>query len=262
MEVTINQRRAYVAPGERPIDPNLETVVFVHGSGQDHTVWVLPIRYFIRHDRNVLAVDLPGHGRSEGPPLDSIEEMANWIIEIIDAVGVDRAAIVGHSMGTLVALEAAATHPDRIRSIAMVGTSVPLPVSEELLEKARINDHAALDMLTYWSHSTGGEMGGNPTPGIWIIGNYMRLLERAAPGTIYSGLKACHDYLTGLERAGDVSCPTLLLLGERDSMTPTRAAAAVIEALPNATTVVFEGAGHDLLAERPDPVLDELIKIV
>ena len=127
MDLTVDKRRVYAATGNRAIDPERETVVFVHGAGQDHTIWVLPIRYFVRHGRNVLAVDMPGHGRSEGPALDSIEAMADWIDRMMEAAAVPRAAIVGHSMGSLVALETAARHPDRARAVALVGTSVPMP---------------------------------------------------------------------------------------------------------------------------------------
>jgi pimeloyl-ACP methyl ester carboxylesterase len=262
VDVTVDKQHAYVATGNREIDQNLETVIFVHGAGQDHTIWVLPTRYFVRHRRNVLAVDLPGHGHSEGPPLKSIEDMADWIIKVLDAASLKQAAVVGHSMGSLVALAAAVQHPDRVRAIALVGGSVPMPVSDELLENAKNDDHVALEMLTLWGHSGAAQIGGNATPGMWMIGGGMRLLERSAPGTIYADLNACNEYVTGLDKAKELACPALLLLGERDSMTPTRAAQAIIEAIPGADTVVFDRAGHALLAERPDPVLDELIRIV
>ena len=262
MEVSVDKRKVYVATGNRALDPELETVVFIHGAGQDHTIWVLPTRYFARHDRNVLAVDLPGHGRSEGPPLETIEAMADWIADVLDVVSLQTAAVAGHSMGSLVALAAAARHPDKVRAIALVGTSVPMPVTDALLESARNDEHDAIDMLTLWSHSRTAQIGGNATPGMWMIGGGMRLLERSAPGTIYIDLKACNEYLIGLEHAKALSCPALLILGERDGMTPTRSAMAVVQAIPDAKTVILEQAGHALLAEQPDPVLDELIQIV
>ena len=262
MDIEVNGLTAHFGTGNKEHDPGKETVVFVHGAGQDHTIWVLPVRYFVRHGRNALSVDLPGHGLSEGPPLDSVEAMTDWLIAALDVIGVERASIVGHSMGSLVALETAARHPDRVKSIALVGASVPMPVSEDLLENARNDDYAALEMLTYWSNSTRAEIGGNPTPGIWTVGSYIRLLERAAPGVIYAGLKACHDYIVGLDSAKKVSCPALLILGQRDAMTPTRAAQTVADALPDADVIILEKSGHNILAERPDPMLDGLIRIV
>lgn len=262
MEFTVDKRKVYAATGNREMDPALPTVVFVHGAGQDHTIWVLPTRYFVRHGRNVLAVNLPGHGRSEGPPLASIEAMADWIIGVLDAAGIEQSAVVGHSMGSLIALETAVRHPDRVRAIALVGTSVPMPVSDELLQSARQDDHAAVEMLTLWGHSRAAQIGGNATPGMWMIGGGQRLLERAVPGAIYADLKACNEYVNGVENANKLACPALLILGGRDSMTPTRSAMAVAKAIPDAETVILERAGHALLAERPDPVLDELIKVV
>jgi pimeloyl-ACP methyl ester carboxylesterase len=262
MKLDLRGAVAYVATGNQPIDKAKETVVFIHGVGQDHTVWVLPIRYFARHGRNVLAVDLPGHGRSGGQPLKTIEEMADWVVDLLDACNIEEAAIVGHSMGSLVALDLAARHPGRARSLALVGVSVPLAVNEQLLGRAETESHDAIEMLTYWGHSKWSQIGGSPTPGIWMTGVSMRLWERAAPGTVHNDLSACDDYSVGLERAEQVMCPTLLLLGEKDVMTPLRVAQNLARLLENQETVVFEGAGHALLAERPDPVLDELARIV
>lgn len=262
MEVTVDGRWAHLTTGNSDLDPELETVVFVHGVGQDHTVWVLPIRYFARHNRNVIAVDLPGHGRSEGPPLQTIESMAGWVMQVMDSASIDRAAVVGHSMGSLVALEAAGSYPERIRSVAMVGISVPLRVSDILMETSETGDHDALEMLTYWGHSRWAQVGGNDTPGIWMTGAYMRLLEKAPSGSIHTDLMACDRYDAGLVAAKTIECPALFLLGSRDRMTPVRGARELIDSIPEADTVIFDGAGHALLAERPDQVLDELINVV
>ena len=262
MELSIDGRRAYAFTGHNEFDPARDCVVFAHGVGQDHTVWVLPARYFDRHDRNVVAIDLPGHGRSEGPPLDSIEAMTEWLVRVLDEASIRRAAVVGHSMGSLVALDTAARYPDRVRSIAMVGVSFPLRVSDALLEAAEAGSHDAVEMLTYWGHSKSAAMGGNETPGIWMTGAYMRLLERAAPETISADLKACDTYDAGLSAAEALRIPALFLMGARDVMTPVRGAEKLIERLQPADSVIFEGAGHALLTERPDQVLDELIRVV
>jgi pimeloyl-ACP methyl ester carboxylesterase len=258
----INAMAAYAATGGRAPDRERETVIFVHGTGQDHSIWVLPTRYFARHDRNVLAVDLPGHGRSAGEPLATVEAIADWLIALLDAADLQSAAIVGHSLGSLAAIAAAARHPDRVRSIALVGTAVPMPVSEMLLEAAANNRHEAIDMLTTWGYSRTAQLGGNPTPGNWMAIAGMRLMEQAAPGVIHADLKACNDYRAGLEHAATVRCPALLILGERDRLTPPRATRQLAEALPQAETVVLPGCGHAMLAEQPDSVLDQLIRVV
>lgn len=262
MKLTVRGKTAYAATGNKRFDPEKQTVVFLHGVGQDHTVWVLPTRYFAGHDRNVLAVDLPGHGRSEGAPHQSVEEMADWVSELMDEAGVDEAAIAGHSMGSLVALDMAARHPDRVRVLVMVAVSIPLAVGDLLMKAAADDSHDAIEMLTYWGLSNAAQIGGNANPGMWMAGGGMRLWERAAHGTIHADLKACDDYVAGLDRAAEIICPALLLLGQRDRMTPVRAAKVLRETLAEQDTVIFEGAGHALLLERPDPVLDELIKVV
>lgn len=262
MQLKIDGKTTYIATGNRFPDPQKETVLFLHGTGQDHSIWVLPTRYFARHDRNVLAVDLPGHGRSDGVPLKTIEEMADWAIEVLDAAGLSTAAIVGHSLGSLVAIAAAARHPDRVRAIALVGTTVPMPVSAFLLENAKENRHEAIEMLTFWGFSKSAQLGGNATPGNWMLGGGLRLMEKAGPGVIHSDLNACNEYIEGMEHASNVKCPALLILGERDMLTPVRSAMKVADALPNAEKVILSGSGHALLAEQPDPVLDQLIRVV
>jgi len=262
MHFEINGERVYAATGSRALDSEKPTVMFVHGTGQDHSIWVLPSRYFARHDRNVLAVDLPGHGRSGGTPLGSVDEMADWVIAVLDAAGLDTAAIVGHSLGSLVAIAAAARHPERVRAIALVGTAIPMPVSAALLESARQNRHEAIEMLNFWGYSKSAQLGGSPTPGQWMLGNGLRLMEQAAPGAIYADLNACNEYVEGMEHAASVHCPALLILGARDQLTPARSAEALARTLPEAETVVLEGCGHAMLAEQPDPVLDQLIRVV
>lgn len=258
----INEKRAFASTGARTLDPALETVMFVHGTGQDHSIWVLPTRYFARHHRNVLAVDLPGHGRSVGAPLETVEAIADWLVAVLDAAGLRRAAIVGHSLGSLAAIAAAARHPERVRAIALVGSTLPMRVSEALLEGAQSDGQEAIDMLTVWGYSKSAQLGGNPTPGIWMAGSGRRLMERARPGVIHADLKACNEYTGGFEHAAAVRCPALLLLGERDRLTPPRSATRLAGALPHAQTVILKGCGHALMAEQPDTVLDHLIKAV
>jgi pimeloyl-ACP methyl ester carboxylesterase len=258
----INGQAAYAATGNRTPDPKKPTVLFVHGTGQDHSIWVLPTRYFARHDRNVLAVDLPGHGRSGGRPLASIEAIADWLIELLDEAGLGQAAIVGHSLGSLAAIAAAARHPGRVRAIALVGSTLPMPVSDVLLEAAKNDRHEAIDMLTIWGHSKSAQLGGSPTPGHWMLGGGQRLMERAGPGVIYADLNACNQYLAGLEQAAAVNCPALLILGERDMLTPPRTAKRLSETLPKAESVILPGCGHAMLAEQPDLVLDQLERMV
>jgi len=258
MELQIQGKRAYVYTAGHAIDPALPAVAFIHGGEQDHSAWALQSRYFAYHRYNVLAPDLPGHGRSPGPALASIAAMAGWVIGAMDGAGVKQAAIVGHSMGSLVALELAVRYPSRVAKIALLGISAPMPVAEPLLDAARADDHAALDMINVWSFSSRAQIGGNTAPGLWMLGMNLRLLERQAPGVLYVDFKACHDYV-GADAAASIQCSALVIAGSRDQMTPPRATHEFVKRLPHAQTVTLEGSGHALMAEQPDAVLDALI---
>ena len=262
MKFLVNGHSAYAFTGSREINHDLPTVLFVHGASLDHTVWTLPARYFARHGWNVIAIDLPGHGLSDGDFLPQIPLYADWLITVLDALKIEQTALVGHSMGSLVTLDCAARHSGRIRAMALVGTAVPMLVTDGLLNASNANDHEAIDMLTAWGHSPAAHFGGNETPGMWMIGGLMRLFERGRPGALYNDLKACNDYTTGLEAAQNVACPTLLILGENDMLTPTRAAREIASRIPNSRTVVLSGAGHTIMSEKPDALLDALIEIV
>lgn len=258
MRIEVAGRSAYAYTGTRPIDLARPSVILVHGAGNDHSVWALQSRYLAHHGYNAMAVDLPGHGRSEGAPLASVEAIAGWVAHLLDALAIDRAAIVGHSLGALVALELAGRVPDRVTRIALLGPAVPMAVSEVLLDAARANDHACCEMIVGWSHSHASQLGGNPVPGLWMSGSALRLLERAAPGVLYTDLNACHCYQAGLDAAGRISCPALAILGERDLMAPPKAAAALLEALAHPRVLTLPGSGHAMMAEAPDAVLDAL----
>jgi len=248
----------YAYTGTRPFVAALPTVVFLHGAAHDHSVWLLQSRYLAHHGRNVLAVDLPGHGRSGGDALASVEAIADWIPALLDAAGVGAAALVGHSMGSLAVLECAARHPERATRIALLGPAAPMPVAESLLEAAKQNDHLAYELITGWSYSPGKQLGGNKVPGVWLVGNAMRLLERSRPGVLATDLAACNQYAAGLAAAARIRSPALVVVGARDIMAPPRNAKDLVRALPDARVVDLPDCGHALMAEQPDGVLDAL----
>ena len=262
MEFTVDGNQAFAATGGQPFKAGQPTIVFIHGAGMDHTVWALQTRYFAYHGHNVLAVDLPGHGRTSGPPRDTVEGMADWIISALDALDVESAAVVGHSLGSLVAFDTAARYPARVTALALLGTSIPMPVTDLLLGAAEKNDHAAFDMVTVWGHSYDGQTGANRAPGLWMTGGAVKLLERSGPGVLHVALSAANAYQDGLDRASNIACPTLLLLGQRDAMTPVKAARPLAEAIPGARVTTLPDCGHMLLAEQPDAVLDALISLL
>jgi pimeloyl-ACP methyl ester carboxylesterase len=258
MELEVRSTKAYAYTGGRPFDPALPCAVFIHGGEGDHSVWGLQSRYLAHHGRSVLALDLPGHGRSEGPPLDSIEAIADWVAEVLDAARVRRGQIVGHSLGALVAIELAARHPDRVDRIALLGAAFPMRVSPELLEATRTDEPRAMQMINIWSHGAYAHYPSSPGPGFWVHGVNLRLMERQKPGLLPVDFALCNDYRGGLVAAEKVRCPALFLIGRRDVMTPGRAAQDLAKRIEGARVIELEGTGHDMMAEKPDEVLDAL----
>ncbi|MDA8826297.1 alpha/beta hydrolase [Luminiphilus sp.] len=262
MKITLNNQDVYCYTNSRDIDSDKPSIVFIHGSGMDHTVWTLAARHFARHGNNVIAVDLPGHGRSTGAPLENIPAMADWLVGVLDALNIKSSAVVGHSLGSLIALEFSARHASRARALAMVGTIVPMPVSSAILDACKNNDHAAFDMLTQYGLSKRHQYGGNRSSGIWMIGSSLRLYERSQPGALYADMNACNEYQSGLERASDVECPTLMVLGSEDRLTPVRGTRPLQEAFKQPEVTVIPGAGHTLMMEAPNALLDALHQIL
>ncbi len=255
MQLSIDSKPVYIYTGGKPFNSALPTLVFIHGAAHDHSVWLLQSRYFVHHAFNVLAVDLPGHGRSGGPPLNKIEEMAEWIIRILDVVGLPQAMLIGHSMGSLIALEAAAHSRQRVSRLVLLGCAIPMTVSEALLETAQHDETRAQQMINIWSYSTGALFGSN-IPGIWIMGANQRLMERARKGVLYVDLSACNAYSDGMAAAMKIACPTLLIKAQRDLMTPN--IKQLVEALPNTKIVSLPHCGHAMMAEEPSAVLEAL----
>jgi pimeloyl-ACP methyl ester carboxylesterase len=258
MLLTVNGAEVFVATGGREFDATLPTVVLLHGAGFDHTTWALHSRWFPHHGFGLLAPDLPGHGRSAGKPLATIAEMADWTAALLDAAGAAKAKLIGHSMGSLIALETAARHPAKISGLSLIGTAATMTVGPDLLKAAEANDHAAIDMVSIWGLGFQAELGGSLAPGLWMHSGAQRVLEQCRPGVLFNDLNACNAYQGALAAAAKVVVPVTLILGERDMMTPAKAGKALAAAMPNARTVVLPGAGHMMMAERPDELLAAL----
>jgi len=259
MEAQLGGRKAYAYTAAHALDAAKPTVVFVHGAGLDHSGWGLQSRYFGYHGFNVLAVDLPGHGRSEGPPLATIGSLADWMFSILNSLQINAASIVGHSMGALIALEFAARYPAMASRIALIGVAYPMKVSDAFLDAAKRNDTAAYDMETIWGHAPQAPFSGNPNPGMWMYGDTLARLSRLAPGVLHTDLAACNGYAAGLESAEKVACPALFILGARDMMTPPRGAEALMAKVKGARVERIRPSGHMLMAEAPDATLDAMI---
>ena len=262
MELAVDGATVFLADYGKGFDPARPTVLFVHGAGMDHSVWALQARHFAYRGWNALALDLPGHGQSGGAPLASIAALADWLVELIKALGVATVDLVGHSMGALIGLEAAARHRRRIARLALLGAAARMPVHPELLAAASRPGPLAAQLICDWGFGPAGHLGGHKAPGSWMMGHAMRLLERAAGGALETDLAACNGYDGGVAAAAKVRCPSLVIAGELDRMTPARQGARLAEAIKNARFVTLPAAGHMLMVEQPDATIDALVALL
>src|SRR5690348_11445114 len=192
MQLIVQGSQIFAATGGQPFDAGLPTVVFLHGAGFDHSTWALHTRWFAHHGFGVLAPDLPGHGRSSGPSLGSIAEMADWTAALLDAAGAAKAHLIGHSMGSLISLETAARHPDKVSALSLIGTAATMTVGPDLLKAAEANEQAAIDMVSIWGLGFQAELGGSQAPGLWMHGGAQSTLQRCPPGVLFNDLAACN----------------------------------------------------------------------
>ena len=258
MQLTINGKDTFVATGGREFDRSQPAVVLLHGAGFDHSTWALQSRWFAHHGFGVLVPDLPGHGRSSGAPLPTIAEMADWTAALLDAAGAAKAKLVGHSMGSLIALETAARHPAKVSALGLIGTAAAMTVGPDLLKAAEANDRSAIDMVSIWGLGFQAELGGSLAPGLWMHQGAQRVLQKTRPGVLYNDLNACNTYPNALAAAAEIKVPVTFILGERDMMTPAKAGKTLAAAVPHARIVVLPGAGHMMMVEQPDELLAAL----
>ncbi len=259
MYLQVNNHKTYCYTGGKPFAAAKPTVVFIHGVLNDHSVWILQSRYLAHHGWNVLAVDLPGHCRSEGEAPASVEAAADFIGALLDAAGVRKAALVGHSWGSLIALEAASRLKDRVTHLALVGTASPMKVSPALLDNALNQPMKAIEMVNTFSHSMLAPPPSTLGPGTWLYGGSRALMRRVLASNpkvnlFHTGFKACDDYAGGEAAIDQVQCPVLFILGRNDAMTVPKMAQPLLAKARDARTVML-AAGHQLMAEAPDGVL-------
>ena len=256
---TVDRKKVFCATGGTEFDPKKRAVILIHGAGMDHSTWSLQSRWFAWHGWSVLAPDLPGHRGSAGKPLSSIKDMAAWIGRLMINAGLKKATLVGHSMGALVVLQAAADISKKVEHIALLGVADAMPVHPDLLQAARKNDPLAFDLVTSWGHGKSAHFGNNRQPGIWMLGNTRQLLARSKPGVLYNDLHACSQWEGGFKTAARVKCPALILIADRDQMTPAKRARALATEIKQNRQVVLKDCGHMMMQEQPDQTLDALI---
>jgi len=263
MKLNVNGHETYCYTGGKAFDSAKPTVVMIHGVLNDHSVWGLQSRYLAHHGWNVLAVDLPGHCRSAGEAPASVEEAADFIAALLDAAGLQRAALVGHSWGSLIALEAAARLKERISHLVLVGTAYPMKVSQALLDASLNEPEKALKMINVFSRSTLAAPPSSLGPGTWVYGASLALGRRVlasnrAVNVFHRGFQACDRYANGEQAVAQISCPVLFLLGSMDQMTMPKAAQGLIAKARESgkkVEVLSLPVDHHQMTETPDETL-------
>ena len=248
----------FATTGGKEFNPELPAIIFLHCAGADHSIWYLQTRYFAYHGYSILAVDFPGHGRSEGECITSIEEMAEWIPELVIAAGLEKASLVGHSMGALVALECASRFSEIISSVCLIGSAAKMPVHPLLLDKSLKGDQLAYDLVTSWEHGPTGHFGNPPVPGMSLLGGAQSLLNSAPKGALGFDLAACNNYQNGMNAASKIRCPVLCLAGSQDKMSPYFEGMKLAEAITDAKFHIIEDCGHMIMLEKADECLEML----
>ncbi|RZP37893.1 MAG: alpha/beta hydrolase [Acidimicrobiales bacterium] len=258
MEVKLQEVTVNLATGGVKVDKSQPPVLLVHGAGMDRTVWSQQTRYLAHHGFAPMAVDLPGHGRSEGELLSTISEMADWVADLIHELDTGPVRLVGHSMGSLISLEVAARHTDAVERLILMGAAAAMPVHPELLGAAQRNEILAPQLMTAWAHGARAHVAGNPTPGLWMRSGCQALLERAADGVIHNDLAACNSYDAG-DIAGRITCPVTVIVGSEDKMTPPKATAQLVAGFQEVDLRHLEGVGHMMMIEAPDRIREMML---
>lgn len=256
MIVEVDGHNASAASGGVALDGDQPVLLMIHGAGMDSTVWQQQTRFLAHRGLRAVAVDLPGHGRSDGAPLTTIADMADWVSRFMDAAELAPANVAGHSMGSFVALELARRHPAAVTSLTLMGTANAMPVHPQLLSSSADALDEAAALMAAWGHGKAAHIGLNPTPGLWMLGGARALVEMSEPGALTADFTACKDYADAEEAAAAVTCPVQLIVGAEDKMTPPKAAAALAGAMNQdlVSSTVLAGVGHSMMLEDPRSV--------
>ena len=247
MIVVVDGLSSHASTGGIALAGDGPVVLLIHGSGMDSTVWQLQTRFLAHRGWRALAVDLPGHGRSAGPALASVERMADWVANLAVALGVGSVHVVGHSMGSFIALELASRYRGLTASITLCGTATSMPVHPDLLSAADNDLPGAAALMAAWGHDKPAHVGLNPTPGFWMLGGARALVENSAPGVLATDLQACVAYSNATSAAAAVECPATVVIGLGDKMTPPKSGRALAAALPAARLIELPGTGHMMI---------------
>ncbi len=252
----LENKNIYASDSGQGLDINKDTMVFLHGSGLSHIVWSLAEQFFSSKNFNVLSIDLPGHGNSDGPCLDSIEKIADWLEKVFDKLQLKNLILVGHSQGCLEILEYSSRYKERIKKLVFVGGSNKMPVHPDLIELAQNGHSDAVKLMMKWGYEGSKKfIGGNPVEK--IIQSPRDISEILA-----IDLNACNNYLNGSEAAKVINLPSMLIFGELDKMVNLEAGKKFSNLIKNSTTHVIKGCGHMIMIEKAFEMREKILEFL
>jgi len=262
IEFSVDGRTAHAANGSRENNPDDPAVILIHGAGLDRTIWQMQTRNIAFQGRRVYAIDMPGHGYSDGPVLKTVVEMADWVTRFMDAAGVAAATVMGHSMGSLIALDLAARYPERTERLILTGVAEAMPVHPDLLAAAEANEPLGPELIVFWGLGEKAQTGGHPLPGLWVHGASEVLLKNAKAGVLANDLAACDGYGDAKEAAAKIKCPTFFVLGHDDKMSPVKSGQRLADVIEGAEVNILQKCGHMMMIERPNEMYHALRPLI
>ena len=256
MIIKIENKSVHASDAGQGIDSSKETIVFLHGSGLSHIVWSLTEQFFSNKKFNVLSIDLPGHGNSEGPCLDTIEKIVDWLEKVFSNLKLNNLILVGHSQGCLEALEYSFKYKNRIKKIVFIGGSYKMPVNKDLIDLAVNGDSDAIKLMMKWSYEGSKKfIGGNPLEKIIQSPNDISKI-------LAVDLIACNNYTNGLDAAKRINFPTMLIFGQLDKMVNLEVGKKFANLVKNSTTHIIDGCGHMIMIEKGFEMREKVLEFL
>ena len=234
----------FVSTGGLDFDKSKPYVLLMHGSGLTHIVWSLHEQFYVSQGFNVLSIDLPGHGNSEGPSLKSIEEISDWVKQLINKVNISKINFIGHSQGCLVGIDFASRYPNLIDKLVLVAGSYKLPVNQDLIDLAEAGDEKSVLLMMKWGYEgSKAFIGGNPVKK--IINSSREIREILAVD-----LNACNNYKNGKVSLEKINCSTLCIFGDLDKMVPLEVGNKMAAMIKNSEKKIINNCGHMIIFEK------------
>jgi len=234
----------FVSTGGMDFDEEKSSILLMHGSGLTHIVWSLHEQFYASQGFNILSVDLPGHGNSEGPSLKSIEEISDWVKSLMNVLDIKKIIIIGHSQGCLVGIDFASRYPNLINDLVLVAGSYKMPVNQDLIDYAEAGDEKAILLMMKWGYEgSKAFIGGNPVKK--IINSSREIREVLAVD-----LNACKNYKSGKESLEKINCPTLCIFGDLDKMVPLEVGNKMASMIKNSEKKIINNCGHMIIFEK------------